>query len=150
MFSTDGKGQLGLLGREYDDPNGKLLSEYLHDDDYDVFYIDYKHGHIRIQDNASYVIEAIDWINNRKHKDGSYEKNVVIGASMGGIVGYYSLKKMENDGKDHETEFFLSVDAPLKGANIPIGMQHLYKSLEISNWHSIEKYWRTKGLSSRW
>ncbi|NOT35890.1 MAG: T9SS type A sorting domain-containing protein [Saprospiraceae bacterium] len=114
-------GEDGLLDRFYENP--KLLSEYLHDDDYDVFYIDYKQGHIKIQDNAFYVQQAIDWINERKHKDGSYESNIVIGASMGGVVGYYALKQMENLGKNHEAELYLTVDSPLKGANIPVGMQ---------------------------
>ncbi|MCC6815510.1 MAG: T9SS type A sorting domain-containing protein [Saprospiraceae bacterium] len=122
-------GDAGLLDRTYDDPNDKLLSEYLHDDDYDVFYIDYKSGGIDISENSLYVHKAIQWINDRKHKDGSYEKNVVIGASMGGVVGRYALKIFENSGRDHETEFFLSVDSPLKGANIPIGMQVFVQEL---------------------
>lgn len=129
VFQEYGKGKSGLFDKSYEDPHNKLLSQYIHDDDYDVFYIDYKEGHIAIQQNAYYVTQAIQWINDRKHKDGSFEKNTVIGASMGGVVGYYALKSMENQGKDHEAEFFLSVDSPLKGANIPIGMQAFIQEL---------------------
>lgn len=119
----------GLLNNDYKDENGKLLSEYLHQDEYDIFYIDYKLGHIDIRDNAFYVKQAINWINARKHKDGSYEKNIVIGASMGGLVGYWALKSMENSNIDHEAELYLTVDSPLKGANIPVGMQAFVQEL---------------------
>lgn len=129
VFKKYGGEDFGLLNGIYGDLDKIKLSEYLHDDDYDVFYIDYKEGHIAIQHNAYYVTQAIQWINERKHKDGSFEKNIVIGASMGGVVGYYALKSMENQRKDHEAEFFLSVDSPLKGANIPIGMQAFIQEL---------------------
>ncbi len=76
-----------------------------------------------IQRNAMILVELINTINALKTGE---EQNVVIGPSMGGLIARYGLRYMEMNSMDHETRLFLSFDAPHRGANIPIGFQHLF------------------------
>ncbi len=99
------------------------LLSYCEAEGYDLIYIDYHDGAAAIQHNAAAVIEAIGWINQQKALNGSVEKNVLIGSSMGGLVGKYALRTMELNGGDHETELFASFDTPMRGANVPLGAQ---------------------------
>lgn len=117
----------GILNRKYETP--EILSKYLKQETYDIFFINYDDGAQNIFDNAYWVREAIIEINNRKHESGSSETNIVVGASMGGLVSKIALRTMELDGIAHETEAFISFDSPLKGANIPLGMQMLVDHL---------------------
>ncbi|MCC6286544.1 MAG: Ig-like domain-containing protein [Chitinophagaceae bacterium] len=76
-----------------------------------------------IQRNAFLLVTLIEKINQELTANGSTEKLVVIGPSMGGLVSRYALKWMENNGKNHNTRLWISFDAPHKGANVPIGDQ---------------------------
>jgi pimeloyl-ACP methyl ester carboxylesterase len=49
---------------------------------------------------------------------------VLVGASMGGLVGRYSLSYMEQNQLDHRVRTFIAFDSPHQGANIPLGIQH--------------------------
>ncbi len=51
------------------------------------------------------------------------QKNVVLGASMGGLVARYALRDMELEGKTHDTRLYVSFDTPHQGANFPLGFQ---------------------------
>lgn len=69
----------------------------------------------------------ITWVNNNKVGD---EPNVLLGQSMGGVVGRYTLAKMEQENApDHDVRLFISHDAPLQGANTPIAIQHLSRHM---------------------
>ncbi|HEX9980042.1 MAG TPA: T9SS type A sorting domain-containing protein [Flavobacterium sp.] len=76
-----------------------------------------------IQRNAMVLAELLNQVNAMKVGD---EQNVVIGPSMGGVIARYGLRYMEMNSLDHDTRLYLSFDAPHKGANIPIGFQHLF------------------------
>ena len=76
-----------------------------------------------IQRNAMVLVELLNQINSDKVGD---EQNVVIGPSMGGLVARYALRYMEMNSLEHDTRLYVSFDAPHKGANIPIGFQHLF------------------------
>lgn len=76
-----------------------------------------------IQRNAFVLVELINQINALKVGD---EELVIIGPSMGGLVSRYALRYMEQNGIDHETRLWLSFDSPHLGANVPIGIQHLF------------------------
>lgn len=70
------------------------------------------------------MVTLIESINTEVAGNGSREKNVVVGPSMGGLITRYALKWMENNsGHNHNTRLWISFDAPHKGANIPIGDQ---------------------------
>jgi hypothetical protein len=111
----------GLFNQVYSPPN--ILGDLIHAQNYDVFFINYVNSTLDQEVNVDYVKQAIELINDLKAADGSSEKNIVVGASMGGLVGKWALRKFEQAGEDHETELFLSFDSPLKGANIPLGLQ---------------------------
>ncbi|HMW38778.1 MAG: hypothetical protein K1X68_05920 [Saprospiraceae bacterium] len=117
----------GILLRDYS--LNEALSKTMKKEDYDIFFINYDNGSQNIFENAKWVREAIIEINKRKHEAGSTESNVVVGASMGGLVGKIALRKMELDGPAHETESYISFDSPLLGANIPLGMQMMVDHL---------------------
>ncbi len=76
-----------------------------------------------IQRNAMTLVELLSVVNAAKVGEA---QNVVIGPSMGGLIARYALRYMEMNGLDHDTRLYLSFDAPHKGANIPIGFQHLF------------------------
>lgn len=45
------------------------------------------------------------------------------GFSMGGVIGRYALKDLEDDGYSHQVRLFISHNAPHQGANVPYGAQ---------------------------
>ncbi len=79
-----------------------------------------------IQRNAMVLIELINQMNTQKV--GS-EELVIIGPSMGGLIGRYALAYMEQNGMTHETRLYISFDSPHKGANVPITIQYLFNYL---------------------
>lgn len=116
----------GLLASQNSD-----LEAWLNDREFDIIWVDWKDNNTGVADAADKLITTIEWINNRKHTDGSYESNVLIGASFGGLVSKYALLKMHNlEGKDSEVGTFFTYDSPLKGANFPIGIQAFLLDLE--------------------
>ena len=77
-----------------------------------------------IQRNAMILVELLNQINASKIGTA---KNVVIGPSMGGLISRYALRYMEQHAPlNHDTRLYLSFDSPHYGANVPIGMQHLF------------------------
>ncbi|MFT6709279.1 MAG: pimeloyl-ACP methyl ester carboxylesterase, partial [Flavobacteriales bacterium] len=114
------------------DSNGDVLLDYFNDNEYDLVWIDYWDGFESVEKNADYLINVIDWINVRKHLDGSSEPNTLFGFSMGGMVSKMAILKMHNElDKQSEVERFFSYDAPLKGANYPIGIQAFIRDLFV-------------------
>jgi pimeloyl-ACP methyl ester carboxylesterase len=104
--------------------SGDVLNTWLNEREYDLIWVDYNNAAASIATNAAHVAAAIDYINDRKHASGSSEPNVLIGASMGGLVCKYALLEMHNvSGKDAEVSHFFTYDSPLTGANYPIGIQ---------------------------
>lgn len=77
-----------------------------------------------IERNAMVVVKVIQEINSQLITNGSTEKLVVIGPSMGGLITRYALAYMEQNGLNHNTRLWVSFDSPHNGANIPIGVQH--------------------------
>ncbi|MFT3948485.1 MAG: T9SS type A sorting domain-containing protein [Agriterribacter sp.] len=77
-----------------------------------------------IQRNAFVLVTLIKKINQQLLANGSAEKLIVIGPSMGGLVSRYALRWMELNGISHNTKLWISFDSPHKGANIPIGDQY--------------------------
>lgn len=105
---------------------GTLYSE-LEAEGYDIVYVDYDNDNGRdyIQRNAYMLEEAIKWVNAEKARNGSIEKNVVMGISMGGLVARYALRNMEKRGLNHDAKKYISFDTPHQGANVPLGLQHM-------------------------
>lgn len=89
---------------------------------YDFIFVDFANGGDYIQRNGDYLIEIIRQINAQKVTS---EENVIMGASMGGIVARYALAKMEKNGESPCTRLFFTFDTPHNGAHIPLATQAL-------------------------
>lgn len=87
---------------------------------YDIIYVDFADAGTYVQANSEFLIDVIEEVNAEKNGD---EKIVLMGASMGGIIGRYALAKMEKEGKTHCVGLFGTVDSPHNGANIPLSLQ---------------------------
>jgi len=116
-----------LLNKPVLNSNTENLTDYLYPAEYDLIYVDLANGSDYIQRNAFVIEEVIKKVNEMKETAGSTEQNVVIGVSMGGVVGKYALVDMKTNGPAHDTRLFITYDSPLRGANIPIGTQCLIK-----------------------
>lgn len=88
---------------------------------FDVVILNFFDAKTYIQRNSEALITLIEDINSLKT---GREPNVVVGASMGGLVARYALAKVETHGKEHETVTYVSFDSPHRGANIPLGLQY--------------------------
>ncbi|TRX39400.1 T9SS type A sorting domain-containing protein [Flavobacterium restrictum] len=100
---------------------------------YDIIYVDWNNGVDYIQKNAYVLQEVIKWVNEQKIISGSITPNVVWGQSMGGLIARYALKNMEDSGIPHQTNLYISHDAPQQGANIPMGYQYFSR-------HALHQY----------
>lgn len=100
---------------------------------YDIVYLYYP-GYSRngvsidggadyIQRNAYTLIKLIQTVNTKLQQNGSTEKIVIVGPSMGGLISRYALSYMERNNMPHNTRLWVSFDSPHLGANIPIGDQ---------------------------
>lgn len=76
-----------------------------------------------IERNARAFVKLIQTINQRLLNNGSNEKLVIIGPSMGGQITRYALAYMEKNNLSHNTRLWLSIDSPHNGANIPMAVQ---------------------------
>lgn len=103
---------------------GNIFRDDLAAADYDLVFIDFTNGTDYLENNAVIVKEVIHEVNRRKGLAGSDEENIIIGVSMGGVLGKLALREMEIAGEDHDTKKFFSFDSPLRGANFPLGMQY--------------------------
>lgn len=94
---------------------------------YDIIFVKWQDGLDYIQNNAYVLEEVIKWVNQQKALNGSTEKNIIIGQSMGGLVVRYALKDMEQKGLTHQTRLYVNQDGPQQGANVPLGYQAAYR-----------------------
>ncbi len=111
------------------DNNGNIIKYK----DYDIIWVDWNNGTDYIQKNAYVLEEVIKWVNEEKLANGSTQSNVVLGASMGGLIARFALKDMEDRSTPTQTSLYISHDAPHQGANFPIGYQYLSR-------HALHQY----------
>lgn len=104
-------------------------SDYSGFSDYDIIYVNWNDSDQYIQANANLLIDIIEWVNANKADNA--EKNIVYGESMGGLVARYALCKMEEEGRPHDTDIYVSYDSPHLGANVPLGA--LYMLNDVSS-----------------
>ncbi|TDP60357.1 T9SS type A sorting domain-containing protein [Flavobacterium dankookense] len=125
LINDDGPGGLNIQISQTGQPF-LTLNQAIEDEDYDLVFINFVNSTDYIQRNAYMVEEVIRQINQLKVGN---EKNVVLGMSMGGLVGRYALRHMETSGETHETKLYISHDSPHQGANVPLAAQALVRHL---------------------
>lgn len=101
-----------------------LLDANNNNNDYDLIYIDWVRGMADMRDNSRVLEEVIKWVNAQKVISDSTEPNVLLGQSMGGVIGRYTLARMEQEDKTHDVRLFIAHDSPMQGANTPLAFQH--------------------------
>jgi hypothetical protein len=99
-----------------------ILINKLRERGYDIVFVDYQNGAGDMVANGNALIKIIQYVN--KVKTGS-EENIVMGASMGGLLARYALSKMEKNGCNHCTKLYVTFDSPHQGAHVPIGLQYM-------------------------
>ncbi|MEO7309196.1 MAG: hypothetical protein ABIX01_02270 [Chitinophagaceae bacterium] len=82
-----------------------------------------------IEINAMALIKVIQNLNGQLASQGSKEKLIVVGPSMGGVISRYGLSYMEKKGMDHNVGLWFSWDATHLGSVLPIGNQYFIESM---------------------
>jgi pimeloyl-ACP methyl ester carboxylesterase len=129
--------------------NNNLLGTQLISTGHDIFTLDFRNyetsngklirgGSDYIERNAMLLIELINRIN--ANKSPSAEPIKVIGFSMGGLVARYALSYMEANNMAHDTDLYVSVDAPHQGAVVPMGAQYTVDFIDdlVPSWADEE------------
>lgn len=103
---------------------------------YDIIYINWNNGVADIRNNSKVLEAVLNWVNTEKDGD---EPNVLLGQSMGGLVGRYTLARMEQEDANfdptdpatspHQVRLFIAHDSPLQGSNTPISAQHFSRHM---------------------
>ena len=116
---------------------------------YSFIIVDWKNSKKSLVDNAMSVVSLIDYLKCNKLDPNSdlHQPFVMMGESMGGVIGRYALAYMEkNPGQSicdtalmHNTRLFISEDAPHQGAYVPLSYQELYEQIAtpIGDGHTL-------------
>ena len=112
---------------EFFSPTGNRMIDDFLGSGYDIIFLDFRDETAAIEHNADVVKQAIRLINSMKVTG---EDIYCIGISLGGVLGKMALRQMELDEEDHQTSHFVSVDSPLRGANVPKGFREMIKHIE--------------------
>lgn len=141
---------------KYNNGNSDLKKQ-LTDLNYDVIIVNFPSydgingGADDIFRNARTVASLIQDINSKLTTNGSSEKLVLVGPSMGGQITRYALAYMEKKQQEtgnpiwnHNTRLWLSMDSPHQGASIPLAVQgDLYYLGEIAGEEDAKDKYRT-------
>lgn len=98
-----------------------------------------------IERNGLNLVTLIKKINTELATNGSAEKLVIVGPSMGGQISRYALAYMEKNNIPHNTRLWVSVDSPHLGANIPLGAQAEISLLKGDNNEAKDFYYKQLG-----
>jgi len=115
------------LRRNYTDSQ---IEQIFRANGYDMVYVNLRDGGRDILENAGFMEDFIQTINNLKVGNDDI---VLIGESMGGLVGRIAIRNLELSNITHNISHYISFDTPHKGANAPIGFQKMLIDAE-ENW----------------
>ncbi|MFP9098786.1 T9SS type A sorting domain-containing protein [Flavobacterium sp. RHBU_24] len=100
---------------------------------YDIIYVNWVKGKDDLHRNAYLLEDIIKWVNSVKQ---GTTPNVVMGQSMGAVIGRYALRDMEQQQAatglatwNHKTSLYISHDGPHQGANIPLSILYFARHL---------------------
>jgi hypothetical protein len=100
--------------------NGENLLEDLRAEGFDAVVLDFTESTDPIQRNAHVVSKLLELVEGELPAGRPY---TLVGASMGGLVSRYALTRLEDLGRPHGVQTFISFDGAQDGANIPVGLQ---------------------------
>jgi hypothetical protein len=96
---------------------------------YDVVFVDFMTNGARIEKNGFALIQLIQTINEIMTQNGYNSSIDMMGVSMGGLVLRYALRTMELNDCCHNVRLYGTFATPHRGANIPLGIQHMLYEL---------------------
>ena len=96
------------------------LLDSLLQEGFDFVFLDFQNGTQSIAHQSALLEYVLNLCSNYK---SGYEPLVLIGPSMGGVVGRYTLRKMELQGSAHCVRLFIALDSPFRGAHLPVSLQ---------------------------
>ena len=120
-------GDIRDLSEIYDIVNQQNMVNQLRSQGYDLVLVNFSGGDDYIQRNAMLIKKVIEDINARMISAGTMKpanQIVVVGPSMSGLVTRYALDYMEQHNIPHNVRNWIAFDSPMKGANVPLGVQH--------------------------
>ena len=109
----------------------ELLNK-LYNNGYDIIFVDFHSGQNYMENNGYTLSKVLKDIKDSLDYNGSSEKIVVCGASMGGLVSRFAIRDLELNGGsnyDHCVGKFIGFDSPQMGANINLALQYLLQDL---------------------
>ena len=114
--------------------NNSGLIDQLLAEGYDVVISKVYPPNNSVDHNSEAITKMIKKLNEIKIQNGSYEENIVLGYSAGGVSSRMALLKMEKrhleQGEDHHhTKLYISFDGEHQGANMPLATQYMVKHL---------------------
>lgn len=108
-----------------------------------------------IERNGKAFVQLIKEVNAKLVVNGSTEKLVVLGPSMGGQITRYALAYMEKKFAEtgdatwqHNTRIWVAFDSPNLGANVPIGAQSLIASLGSDSPEAQESFKKLQTIAA--
>ena len=131
---------------------GPDLWELFLDKGFDFYLVDFKSFDHRIEDLATLLRLALFQgpENIWSTRTSQSEPFVILGASIGGVIGRLALSQADQGGVNHHTRLFGSLDSPHKGAIIPLDIQAFVyfwsaygsgaaEQLEQLHWQSVKQ-----------
>ena len=94
--------------------------ELLLQEGFDLVFVDQVDGTQSIENQSALTQDVIRLC--RDYKSGD-DPIVIVGASLGGVVGRHALRSMEVNDEPHCTRLFVSLDTPYRGAWLPTALQ---------------------------
>jgi hypothetical protein len=120
-------GNIRDMSEIYDIVNQQNMVDTLRQQGYDLVLVNFDGGDDYIQRNAMLMVKLIQQVNARMLSAGTMKpanQIVVIGPSMSGLVTRYAFRYMEQNSIPHNVRNWIAFDSPMKGANVPLGVQH--------------------------
>ncbi|MBT6471339.1 MAG: hypothetical protein HOK52_08780, partial [Candidatus Marinimicrobia bacterium] len=105
-----------------------LIIESLSPNNYTTFILNFNNGGEDMRINSDVLLNAL----NKISEICPNHLVTLVGLSMGGVIGHYTLSKAENDNIAHNVGVFISYDSPQQGANINYSLQSYIGGLDPS------------------
>lgn len=122
-----------------------LLDE-LHACGADVVFLDFEFGTASLQAKSALLRHVIGLTN--AYRQGILP-GILVGVSMGGVVGRMALTSMEHEQQDHCIGQFYSIDAPHLGAVMPVGFQALVLGLSSQSENGMQLWQALNSVAAR-
>jgi hypothetical protein len=143
----------------YDEMISQTNLVMLKDYDYDIIVVNWAYSKADLRTNADHVIQLLETIQTQMG-DTDNNQIVLMGESMGGLIGRYALTKMETSDyingtgayhtphpKSHNTRLFISVDGAQQGGYVPLSAQFASEILYKIPAALRKDIWRIKFLT---